>query len=220
MTRTSWTRRQVVVVMLMAAVLLGDPIMVASQETPASIATAVTAAPVAVAGETPPAARPTEPGAEKESLAEQLSAWWAFPIGLIGSAAYLVAVWVGMVGRGGDARDRLLAFFNPWSWLKVPLYLASGGGVALVFQLPEKNLVPIQAFIIGCTWPAVVANYLSGRQTGVPPEAEREAANVREQLVELQKLKSAREALPQSHLPADADMELEALLNALKRHDG
>jgi hypothetical protein len=39
---------------------------------------------------------------------------------------------------------------------------------------PERKLVPIQAFIIGCTWPAVVANYLSGRQVGDPLTAEKE----------------------------------------------
>lgn len=169
-----------------------------------------------------PAESPTETSGDKTvALAEWLSAWWAFPIGLLGSGAYLVAVWVGMVGRGGDTRDRILAFFSPWSLLKVPLYLASGGGVALVFQLPEKKLVPIQAFIIGCTWPSVVANYLSGRQTGVPEQAEKEAESVREKSAELQRLKSLQDALPEPHLPADAEQdELKTLLETLKGHDG
>lgn len=213
------TRELILLLLLMGALVLGGPGAGRTQGPPASGLEVAAAALEPAAASSPPVPAPTAASDEK-SLAEQLSPWWAFPIGLLGSAAYLVAMWVGMVGRGGDARERVLACFRPWSWLKVPLYLASGGGVALVFQLPEKRLVPIQAFIIGCTWPAVVANYLSGRQTGVPDEALEAAEQVRQQKAQLERLRTARQGMPEPPVPADAGRELDALLEKLKDHQG
>lgn len=43
-----------------------------------------------------------------------------------------------------------------------------GGAVAFVFQLPEANLAPIQAFIVGTTWPTIVSQVLTGRQLDTP----------------------------------------------------
>jgi hypothetical protein len=143
----------------------------------------------------------TPTAAPRLSLSEQLNGWYAFPIGVLGSAAYLVAVLAGMVGRGDDARGRILAYFNWWTAL---LYIASGGGVALVFQLPETKLVPVQAFIIGCTWPAVVANYLSGRQTGVPEAKQEEAKRVDQKEAQVQGVRSLQDALPQAEKAGEA----------------
>jgi hypothetical protein len=42
--------------------------------------------------------------------------------------------------------------------------------------LTEPELVPIQAFVLGCTWPAVVANYISSRQTGEKISSEAKSA--------------------------------------------
>lgn len=40
-----------------------------------------------------------------------------------------------------------------------------GGAIAAIFQIPENpNFVPIQAFVLGTTWPAIVAQALSGSQ--------------------------------------------------------
>jgi hypothetical protein len=50
-------------------------------------------------------------------------------------------------------------------WGKTFLYAIMGGAIAIIFQIPEKgNFVPIQAFVLGTTWPAIVAQVLSGSQ--------------------------------------------------------
>jgi hypothetical protein len=142
-------------------------------------------------------------------LADLLSPWFATAIGGLGSAAYLIAVWVGLVGRT-DGRDRLLVHFRKLWGLKVPLYLAGGGGVAMVFQLPEAKLVPIQAFIIGCTWPAVVANYLSGRQSG---EGEAQALETFQRQQDAARLESVVVAVPEARKPsATLGAELDQLM--------
>lgn len=111
----------------------------------------------------------------QKSLSEQLSPAYAFLIGALGGSAYLIAAWAGFVGKDDSSRDRVLKYFGQsGGFVLVPAYIVTAGGIALVFQLPERGLVPIQAFIIGCTWPAVVSNYLSGRQSGDGGEKELE----------------------------------------------
>lgn len=97
---------------------------------------------------------------------------FAFFIGTGAATCYLVALWVGLVGNG-ETLGRFLtkkleaeSMFFPrlWLWRKQLLFAACGGFVALVFQIPEEKLAAVQAFIIGCSWPSIVSNYLSGRQ--------------------------------------------------------
>ncbi len=123
-----------------------------------------------------------------------------------------------MLGRDEDARGRILNHFGSWRSLKVPLYLASGGGVAMVFQLPEPKLVPIQAFIIGCTWPAVVANYISGRQTGVPEQVQNQADQATAKLPEIERRKATRDAVPHAAPPpVDTEKVLKEFLEEAEK---
>jgi len=150
-------------------------------------------------------------------LSRSLSGYVAFVIGMFGSGAYLVGIWVGLIGpfQSGRRLSPLLNGFRERWWAKVPLYTAGGGGVALVFQLPEPDLVPIQAFIIGCTWPAVVANYLSARQSGdnLPDDVVRE---VKGAILKTEQLSTLPE-LPPSQ-PKDRALEDE--LAAFLEHSG
>lgn len=145
-------------------------------------------------------------------LADQLSPWLAAVVGSIGSTAYLIALWVGLVGRG-DGKERVLIHFRKLWFLKVPLFVGGGGAVAMVFQLPEGKLIPVQAFIIGCTWPAVVSNYLSGRQSG---EGEAEALQTLQKQQDAEKLQALVEAVPQPRAPVPGtDEELDQLMAIL-----
>lgn len=46
---------------------------------------------------------------------------------------------------------------------RVAIFIAFGGMVALVFQLTDTNkLIPIQAFVLGATWPSVVTRVMAG----------------------------------------------------------
>ena len=151
-------------------------------------------------------------GSARKALAEQLSPWMAFVIGAVGSCAYLIATWVGLVGSKDGKLSPVLDHFTRWWAAKVGLYLASGGAVAMVFQLPEGKLIPVQAFIIGCTWPAVVSNYLSGRQSGDLPGAPA-AAGAAANLAVAQEIKSSVPPVPASK--ADAASQLDEIVGSL-----
>ncbi|MGB3347000.1 MAG: hypothetical protein WBA71_07145 [Candidatus Humimicrobiia bacterium] len=45
--------------------------------------------------------------------------------------------------------------------LRVIWFILIGAAVSFIFQLPESFLAPIQAFIIGTTWPTIVAQIIS-----------------------------------------------------------
>ena len=150
-------------------------------------------------------------------LSVTLSAWFATLIGAIGSAAYLVAVWVGLIGpTEKGAKDlRLLAHFSQHWKIKIPLYVTSGGAVAMVFQLTEAKLIPVQAFIIGCTWPAVVANYLSARQAGELPGV-KEASEAREEVRTANQLVKRLDEVPPERQAGEGEQEaLDRLLDEL-----
>jgi hypothetical protein len=147
----------------------------------------------------------------RKSLSEDAPPWWAAGIGALGGLAYLVAAWAGFVGKDENSRDRVLKYFvASRPWMLVPAYVLTAGGIALVFQLPERGLVPVQAFILGCTWPAVVSNYLSGRQSGDGGE-EAAKLNAAAKATHEQQLKLER--LPAT-VPA-VDPELQKKLDAL-----
>jgi hypothetical protein len=150
---------------------------------------------------------PSADGARK-SLADALSPWFAIAIGAVGSAGYLLVLWVGLIGAKDGKPSLILEHFRtPW-YLKVPLYIAGGGAVAMIFQIPEAKLVPIQAFIIGCTWPAVVANYLSQRQSGEAGAGEAQARDTAKEA-------NAARNLPQGSPvvdPSAAKSQLDAII--------
>ncbi len=147
-------------------------------------------------------------------LAEQLSPWLALVVGSVGSAAYLIALWVGLVGSSGG-KERILVHFRELWGLKVPLFIAGGGAVAMVFQLPEGKLIPVQAFIIGCTWPAVVSNYLSGKQSG---EGEAQALAAAQKQADTDQLVKAVGTVPAPKAPPkSAKDEFARLIEVLEK---
>lgn len=100
-----------------------------------------------------------------------VQALWGAMIGGFGSFAYFVALLFGFI----KAEE---IFLNLWPTgktinllskiLRVILFILMGSLVAFVFQLPQVKLAPIQAFIVGTTWPTVVAQILTSRQSESP----------------------------------------------------
>ena len=90
-------------------------------------------------------------------------------VGSVGSSAYLTALLLGFLGdsaitqlrpkferlRGAPPRAEL-------SLAKVLAFVALGGGIALVFQWAQGVVfAPIQALVLGATWPTVISNFLA-----------------------------------------------------------
>lgn len=94
-------------------------------------------------------------------------ALWAALIGGGGSLAYFSTLFFGFV-QG----EEILAKLWPTGRtirglsrvLRIIWFILIGAAVAFTFQLPESTFAPIQAFIIGTTWPSIVAQILTGRQ--------------------------------------------------------
>jgi uncharacterized membrane protein len=93
----------------------------------------------------------------------------AIVLGAIGSGAYLTALMLGFLGeaalsqlrpkfeviRGTPARSQLGLF-------RLLLFVFFGSGVAIAFQLPQGGtFAPVQAFVLGATWPTVVSQILA-----------------------------------------------------------
>jgi len=79
----------------------------------------------------------------------------AFVVGMVGSAAYYIALRLGFVG--GEQRKTLLKLFTPGM---VFWFCVFGGSVAMVFQLAQiSNFAPVQALVLGITWPVLVGQY-------------------------------------------------------------
>jgi hypothetical protein len=108
----------------------------------------------------------------------------AFLIGMCGAAAFHLGVFLGFIAR--DSRTGLLEFLHidfanrPQAaareiWIKRCLrfsFWIFGGIVATVFQMADADsLVPIQAFVLGASWPSVVTQLMSGRSTPPPQPA-------------------------------------------------
>jgi hypothetical protein len=99
------------------------------------------------------------------------SATWAALIGAAGSLAYFTALYFGFIinqeifdrlwptRRGVRLGTRIFRIF----W-----FTLLGAAVAFIFQLPERYLAPIQAFIVGTTWPTIVSQVLTARQADSP----------------------------------------------------
>jgi|YelNatPaOPRAMG01_1025707.scaffolds.fasta_scaffold60066_2 hypothetical protein len=103
-----------------------------------------------------------------------VAAGWAALIGAAGSFAYFAAMYFGFIQN-----DLILERICPssprvkagWRIARVFWFVSLGAMVAFVFQLPQgSNLAYIQAFIVGATWPTIVAQTLAGRQGEAPRE--------------------------------------------------
>ena len=97
---------------------------------------------------------------------------WAAMIGGAGSLAYFSALFFGFI-QGEEILAKLWPTVRSINWyakaLRVIWFMLIGGAVAFIFQLPQgENLAPIQAFIVGTTWPTIVSQILTTRQAESP----------------------------------------------------
>jgi hypothetical protein len=84
------------------------------------------------------------------------SALGAFAIGMIGSAAYAAALWLGLMTLP-SSNPFLMRLLQPRGQI---LFTFFGGSIAMVFQAAQgPNLAPIQALVLGITWPTIVSHY-------------------------------------------------------------
>ena len=94
----------------------------------------------------------------------------AFFVGAMGAWAFHLGVLTGFISR--TERPRILEFLldtqqRPRNGIIV-CFIATGGIVAAVFQAAQADtFAPIQAFVLGATWPSVVTRIMSGE--GVRP---------------------------------------------------
>jgi hypothetical protein len=90
-------------------------------------------------------------------------------VGLIGSAAYMTALFLGFLGdaplKALQPRFEVLRGTPPVvkvSRLKLSLFALFGGLIATVFQLAQGvTFAPIQALVLGATWPTVISQILA-----------------------------------------------------------
>jgi hypothetical protein len=93
----------------------------------------------------------------------------AFLVGVIGSAAYLAALLFGYLGD--LALDQLGSKFETakgtpavkqLSGRRLTIFAFFGGGIALVFQWAQGAVfAPIQALVLGATWPTIISQWLA-----------------------------------------------------------
>lgn len=115
---------------------------------------------------------------------------FAYIAGFIGSLAYVSALYFKFIGRSHNERMLILQpFLNSDDSIhirKLIWYCSMGGLIAVVFQYPEQTFVPVQNFLFGVSWPAIVSQHISGRMKDptdkeiddyTKPEATRDAAS-------------------------------------------
>jgi hypothetical protein len=93
----------------------------------------------------------------------------AFLVGAIGSAAYLAALLFGYLGD--QAIDQLGSKFQTakgtpavkqLSGRRLAIFTFFGGGIALVFQWAQGAIfAPIQALVLGATWPTIISQWIA-----------------------------------------------------------
>lgn len=93
----------------------------------------------------------------------------AVVIGAVGSAAYLTALLLGFLGD--TALEQLRPRFEvvsgspavkKLSAARVALFILFGAAIAAVFQLAQGGVfAPVQALVLGATWPTVISQVLS-----------------------------------------------------------
>lgn len=141
------------------------------------------------------AAQPTVPAGEAVVL--NPSARWysvdvfyallaAGVVGMIGTIAFILGVYLGFIFRG--SRREVLKYFyrpplsdspdGPVVIVYLALYTIMGGLIAAVFQWAQGEVfAPIQALVLGATWPSVVIRVMAqGGESGsdqppIPPKA-------------------------------------------------
>ena len=93
----------------------------------------------------------------------------AISIGIIGSAAYLTALFLGFLGEAPlkalRPRFEVLRGTPPIVKLagwRFTAFIVFGGFVAAVFQLAQgTTFAPVQALVLGATWPTVISQILA-----------------------------------------------------------
>lgn len=96
-------------------------------------------------------------------------AWF---VGLLGAFTFYLGVFLGFIGR--ESREKTLQHFGygAGGLALVALFCVSGGIVAAVFQAAQPGtFAPIQAFVLGATWPSVVMRIMSGDGGNLMPGA-------------------------------------------------
>jgi hypothetical protein len=96
----------------------------------------------------------------------------AMMIGFLGAGAYYIGVYTGFIER--SSREYVLLFLSKDVNKKPPImfyhgffFFFFGGVVAAIFQWAQADtLAPIQAFVLGITWPSVVSRSMSGQSGG------------------------------------------------------
>jgi hypothetical protein len=82
---------------------------------------------------------------------------YAFIIGIVGSLAYYTALRLGYIG--GENQASLLEVFDGWT---IVAFCLLGGGIAAIFQMAQPNaFAPIQALVLGITWPTLISQYVT-----------------------------------------------------------
>lgn len=82
----------------------------------------------------------------------------ALVAGVVGAWAFYLGVSSGLISR--NARKSILQHLET---RKLPFWLC-GGAVAAVFQAAQPSVfAPIQAFVLGASWPSVVSQLMSGQ---------------------------------------------------------
>lgn len=119
-----------------------------------------------------------------------LTIGYAFLIGFIGSMAYVTAVNFKFVGGNDDHRSVMLSPFRNKKDRLCPVrfvwYALVGGLIATIFQMPQSAFAPIQNFIIGCAWPAMVTQFLTGRMYDITEGEKEDLMNRASQISERQ----------------------------------
>ena len=104
----------------------------------------------------------------KKEIKEVANIFFASMIGFAGALAFFVGVYFGLISP--ESRDDITRYIV--SKRSVTLFSALGGVVAGVFQWAQaETLAPIQAFVLGATWPSVVTSIMAGSSTRSKPSA-------------------------------------------------
>ena len=90
---------------------------------------------------------------------------YALLVGAMGAWAFLLGVYTGFISR--TDRPKVLEFLiDPLGQPRIEFvacFIFTGGVVASVFQAAQADtFAPIQAFVLGATWPSVVTRIMSG----------------------------------------------------------
>jgi hypothetical protein len=85
-------------------------------------------------------------------------------VGFLGAVAFYYGVYTGFINP--DSREKTLKYFTGPVWNRVHytgMFCVLGGVVAAVFQAAQAStFAPIQAFVLGATWPSVVTRIMAG----------------------------------------------------------